>query len=109
MIDSLFNQENIEYASQLAWKFGWTILGSQHEKSITMDDLRQESFLGLWEAGRHYNPAQGLDFHSLAYIWCRKFVLHAIRKFSTQLTIPDNFDGDDDFHLNGFAMQKNVE
>lgn len=90
MNDSLINQENIEYSNQLAWKFGWKILGNQHEKSITMDDLLQESFLGLWEAAQHYDPTQGLDFHSLAYICCHKFVIRAMYKYGTPLTMTDD-------------------
>ena len=93
MNDSLLNKENIEFANQLAWKFGRSVLGDLHEKSSTMDDLRQESFLGLYEAAQRYDPALGVEFTSLAYIWCRKFVLRAVRKYGTPLSVPDNYEG----------------
>lgn len=95
MNESFLNNENIEFANQLAWKFGRSILGDVHEKSITMDDLRQESFLGLYEAAQRYDPALGVEFTSLAYIWCRKFVLRAVRKYGTPLSVPYNYEGDD--------------
>ena len=93
MNDSLLNKENIEFANHLAWKFGRSIMGDLHEKSITMDDLRQESFLGLYEAAQRYDPALGVEFTSLAYIWCRKFVLRAVRKYGSPLSVSDNYDG----------------
>ena len=93
MNDSLLNKENIEFANQLAWKFGRSVLGDLHEKSITMDDLRQESFLGLYEAAQRFDPTLGVEFTSLAYIWCRKFVLRAVRKYGTPLSVPDNYEG----------------
>ncbi len=93
MNDSLLNKENIEFANQLAWKFGRSIMGDLHEKSITMDDLRQESFLGLYEAAQRFDPTLGVEFTSLAYIWCRKFVLRAVRKYGTPLSVPDNYEG----------------
>lgn len=93
MNNSLLNKENIEFANQLAWKFGRSVLGDLHEKSITMDDLRQESFLGLYEAAQRFDPALGVEFTSLAYIWCRKFVLRAGRKYGTPLSVPDNYEG----------------
>ena len=93
MNDSLLNNENIEFANQLAWKFGRSVLGDLHEKSITMDDLRQESFLGLYEAAQRFDPTLGVEFTSLAYIWCRKFVLRAVRKYGTPLSVPDNYEG----------------
>ena len=93
MNELLLNKENIEFANQLAWKFGRSIMGDLHEKSITMDDLRQESFLGLYEAAQRFDPALGVEFTSLAYIWCRKFVLRAVRKYGTPLSVPDNYEG----------------
>ncbi len=90
---SLLNKENVDFANHLAWKFGRSIMGDLHEKSITMDDLRQESFLGLYEAAQRYDPALGVEFTSLAYIWCRKFVLRAVRKYGSPLSVPDNYDG----------------
>lgn len=93
MNDSLLNKENIEFANHMAWKFGRSIMGDLHEKSITMDDLRQESFLGLYEAAQRYDPALGVEFTSLAYIWCRKFVLRAVRKYGSPLSVSDNYDG----------------
>lgn len=93
MNKSLLNKENIELANQLAWKFGRSVLGDLHEKCVTMDDLRQESFLGLYEAAQRYDPALGVEFSSLAYIWCRKFVLRAVRKYGTPLSLPDNYEG----------------
>lgn len=93
MNNSLLNKENIEFANQLARKFGRSVLGDLHEKSITMDDLCQESFLGLYEAAQRFDPALGVEFTSLAYIWCRKFVLRAVRKYGTPLSVPDNYEG----------------
>lgn len=93
MNNSLLNKENIEFANQLAWRFGRSIMGDLHEKSITMDDLCQESFLGLYEAAQRFDPALGVEFTSLAYIWCRKFVLRAVRKYGTPLSVPDNYEG----------------
>ncbi len=68
------------------------MLADTHEKSIVIADLRQESFLGLYEAAQRYDDTLGMSFHSLAYIWCRKFVLHAMHKYSTPLTVPVNFN-----------------
>lgn len=87
----LLSKENIDYAYSLALKFGWPLMGGRQEKIISIDDLRQESFLGLYEAARHYDEGLGVDFRSFAYIWCRKFVLRALRKYSTPLSVPDNF------------------
>lgn len=94
MKENLLSQENISFADTLAYKFGRSILGDLHEKSITMDDLRQESFLGLYEAAQRYDESLGVEFTSLAYIWCRKFVLRAVRKYGSPLTVPDNFEGE---------------
>lgn len=94
MKENLLSQENISFADTLAYKFGRSILGDLHEKSIMMDDLRQESFLGLYEAAQRYDESLGVEFTSLAYIWCRKFVLRAVRKYGSPLTVPDNFEGE---------------
>jgi len=111
MITSLNNDqqglvcENLDWAEQLAWRFGRSIMGDKHEKSITMDDLRQEAMCGLIEAAMRWSPApqpshvkdEGEEatacFQTYAFIWIRKFVLRAVRKFGTPLSVPCNFEG----------------
>lgn len=92
MKKSLLTKENIEFANHVAWKFGRAMLSDQHEKSITMEDLQQESFLGLWEAAQRYDAALGIDFRSLAFVWCRKFVIRALHKYGTPLTVPERLE-----------------
>ena len=91
-MNTLLSKENIDFAYSLALKFGWPLMTGRQERIISMDDLRQESFLGLYEAAQHYDEAMGVDFRSFAYIWCRKYILRALRKYSTPLTVSDNFN-----------------
>lgn len=104
--------ENLEWAEQLAWRFGRSIMGDKHEKSITMDDLKQEAVCGLMEAAMRWRPTPqpcishdcesplkgegeetAATFQTYAFIWIRKFVLRAVRKFGTPLSVPCNFEG----------------
>lgn len=63
-----------------------------------MDDLKAEAVCGLMEAAMRYEPllregmAEVASFQTYAYIWIRKFVLRAIRKFGTPLSVPCNYD-----------------
>lgn len=87
--------ENIEFAKNLAHLLGRSILADNNEKSIEMCDLEQESFLGLYEASQRYDKALGIEFRTLAFIWCRKFILRAVRKFGTPLSVPCNYESED--------------
>lgn len=90
MNNSLLTKENIEYAKALANKFGGTIKCDMHEKSITMDDLEQESLLGLCEAAERYDETLNIEFRTYAYIWCRKRVLEAKHKYGSPLSVSIN-------------------
>lgn len=87
--------ENMEFAEHMARRFGGTIAHDQNEKSVTMDDLRQEAMMGLCEAAMRFDPELGVAFTTLAYIWCRKLVLKALRKYSVPLSVCDNYDGEE--------------
>lgn len=87
--------ENIEYAYQLAKMIGRDTLGERlSEQTITVEDLQQESVLGLCEAATRFDPTKGIEFCVLAQWWCRKYIYCAIRKYCTPVSVPDNFKGE---------------
>lgn len=91
MMKNKLIEENIEFAKALASKYGGSILRDKHEKSITIEDLQQESLLGLCEAAERYDERLGIEFTSYAYIWCRKYVLQAVHKYGTPLSVSINY------------------
>jgi len=64
-----------------------TIVKQYHYLHIE-DDLMQEGYLGLVEAGRKYDPACGVLFESYAAWWVRKYVKDAIRLYGFIVSMP---------------------
>lgn len=87
--------ENLAYAEKIANRYGSSIKADCNEKCITIDDLIQEAIIGLTEAAFRYDKALGVGFTTYAFIWCRKYVLRAVRKYGTPLSVPDNFSGNE--------------
>lgn len=81
------------YAEALALALGQQVMCDIGELCIDMDDLKQESLLGLCEAATRYNPKSTVRFRTMAYHWCRKYVLQAIRKYGVPVSVPDDFEG----------------
>jgi len=71
-----------------------TIVKQYHYLNL-QDDLMQEGYIGLIEAGRRYNPASGILFESYAAWWVRKYVKDAVRRYGYQLTMPERRKEDD--------------
>ncbi len=84
--------ENIMVADKLALKFGQVLVNTHQEKSIIIDDLKQESMLGLCEAAMRYDSSKNTSFMTLAYYWCQKYVMNALRKYSQPLSVGNNFN-----------------
>lgn len=84
--------ENIMVADKLALKFGQVLVNTHQERSIIIDDLKQESMLGLCEAAMRYDSSKNTSFMTLAYYWCQKYVMNALRKYSQPLSVGNNFN-----------------
>jgi len=84
--------DNIPLAEQIAIKFSHCIDSDLIEKSITLDDLKQESLLGLCEAAARFDTTLGIDFTPMAYVWCRRLVTCALSKYGTPLSVHSSFD-----------------
>lgn len=83
--------EHKDFAETLAQKLGQRVASDLPELCIDMDDLKQESLLGLCEAALHYDAKAGASFKTMAYFWCRRYVLLAIRKYGVPVSVPNNF------------------
>jgi len=86
--------EHTAYAEDLALALGQRLMRDMSELCIDMDDLKQESLLGLCEAAAQYRSGTHAEFRTLAYWWCRKYVLQAVRKYGVPVTVPDDFEGE---------------
>ncbi|MFQ3578600.1 MAG: sigma-70 family RNA polymerase sigma factor [Bacteroidales bacterium] len=47
--------------------------------TLSVDDLRQEGFLGLLEAEKRYNSEKGVEFTTYASYWIKKYILSALK------------------------------
>lgn len=83
--------KHIVFAESLAQKIGQRVASDLSELCIDMDDLKQESLLGLCEAAIRFDPKVGTNFRTLAYYYCRRYVLLAIRKYGVPVSVPNNF------------------
>lgn len=71
---------HIDFAEKLAKPF--------RHCGIEMDDLKQESLYGLCHAAMHYNPKSNAEFTTIAYFWCRKFMMIAINEYGNPFGLP---------------------
>ena len=55
---------------------------------LPLEDLLSEGNVGLLEAARHYDPARGVKFISFAVWWIRKYMLSALRRHRSLVSIP---------------------
>lgn len=60
----------------LAYAMAWKL----KDCGLSLDDLQQESLLGLCEAALRYDEDAGCSFATYASYWCRKMMLTAIRR-----------------------------
>lgn len=60
----------------LAYAMAWQAKNS----GVCLDDLRQESCIGLCEAAIRYDETQQCCFATYARYWCRKMILKAIHR-----------------------------
>ncbi|PKN78212.1 MAG: hypothetical protein CVU48_09035 [Candidatus Cloacimonetes bacterium HGW-Cloacimonetes-1] len=47
---------------------------------VPLEDLQQESLIGLWEAYTHFDLSRNVKFSTYAVYWIKKYVLAAISK-----------------------------
>ena len=59
-----------------------------------MDDMLQESFLGLWEAVLHYDSCNEVKFWTYASWWVRQYVKRYIEKCGSCIYLPINIQAD---------------
>jgi len=71
-----------------------TIVKQYHYLNME-EDLMQEGYMGLVEAGRKYNPECGVKFESYAAWWVRKYVKDATRRYGYVLAMPERRKEDD--------------
>jgi len=71
-----------------------TIVKQYHYLNIE-EDLMQEGYMGLIEAGRKYDPECGVKFESYAAWWVRKYVKEAVRIYGHIVTMPKRKKEDD--------------
>lgn len=63
----------------LAYAMAWQAKNS----GVCLDDLRQESCIGLCEAAIRYDESQQCRFATYARYWCQKMILKAINREKT--------------------------
>ena len=63
----------------LAYAMAWQAKNS----GVCLDDLRQESCIGLCEAAMRYDETQQCRFATYARYWCQKMILKAINREKT--------------------------
>ena len=80
--------DNMKFATDLAL----TLRGC----GVELDDLRQESLLGLCEAAARYDASHGCEFSTYAYLWCRKRMFMAIERYGLPMRVPRELR--DEFH-----------
>lgn len=74
--------ENVEYAQSLALRFSGC--------GVPVEDLQQESCLGLCEAALRYDQENTASFRTFAYFWCRKRILLALSEYGMPMRIPQH-------------------
>lgn len=74
--------ENVEYAQSLALRFSGC--------GVPLEDLQQESCLGLCEAALRYDEGNNASFRTFAYFWCRKKILLAVNDYGMPMRIPQH-------------------
>ena len=83
--------KHIGFAVSLAQKLGQRVASDLSELCIDMNDLKQESLLGLCEAAIRFDPKVGTNFRTVAYYYCRRYVLLAIRRYGVPVSVPNNY------------------
>lgn len=83
--------KHIGFAEALAQKLAQRVASDLGELCIDMDDLKQESLLGLCEAAICYDSKAGTNFRTWAFYYCRRYVLLAIRKYGVPVSVPNNY------------------
>jgi RNA polymerase primary sigma factor len=63
-------------------------------QGVPVDDLIQEGNLGLQEAARRFDPANGARFASYAALWIRKYLNEAVVEFGRTVKLPHNQEYD---------------
>lgn len=71
--------QHMELAFKLAQKY--------RNCGLDMDDIVQESYLGLCEAAMRYDETTGCQFMTYAYLWCRKKIIEAIYGYSAPIKL----------------------
>jgi len=61
-------------------KLAFSIAANYRKCGIPMEDLQQESLLGLFKACQNYSPSKETKFSTYAVYWIKKQVLEAIRR-----------------------------
>lgn len=61
-------------------KLAFSIAANYRKCGVPIEDLQQESLLGLFKACQHYSPGKETKFSTYAVYWIKKQVLEAIRK-----------------------------
>lgn len=74
--------ENVEYAQSLALRFSGC--------GVPLEDLQQESCLGLCEAALRYDQGSNASFRTFAFFWCRKKILLALNEYGMPMRIPQH-------------------
>lgn len=70
----------------LAYAMAWRL----KDCGVSLEDLRQEGFLGLCEAALRYEETADCNFATYARHWCRKMMYMAIRRRQTAGDVQDN-------------------
>ena len=61
-----------------------------YSNSNNLEDLLQESFIGLWEATKHYQPYCNAKFMTYASYWIKRAALEYIKKRDSKLLLPNH-------------------
>ncbi len=61
-------------------KLAYSIAYSYRNHKVPLEDLQQESLIGLWEAYNHFDASRNVKFSTYAVYWIKKYVLAAISK-----------------------------
>ncbi|MDZ4121199.1 MAG: sigma-70 family RNA polymerase sigma factor [Candidatus Cloacimonadaceae bacterium] len=76
-IEPLHDPEKLIATYQkLAYSFAY----SYRNHGVPIEDLQQESLIGLLEAARRFDPSMNAKFSTYAVYWIKKYVLAAISK-----------------------------
>lgn len=70
-------------------KLAYSIAGQYRNKGIPLEDLRQESLIGLMKAVEHYKEDSEASFATYAAYWIRK---HIYALFKAENAFPDEED-----------------